>query len=268
MGNKEDWEEVEKSVKDVEAKKIEEYRGLNYAEELQKKITKTINKTVKKFSKKILRPILIIAIIIIMFFIITIALAYFDGIISSHNINVKESIEKSQHIKIKQISADVNRKEYSGEYYFQIKKYPQITFKAIKHFGQEKNDLKEQLTKYLFKSWENPKKNEFKVIENQKDDGLLEFKVYIEIDSYEELLEKTKLILEFLNYAEKWNNDNGRIVYLWQQKEGQYVMPLYDVCLKKDDFIFFPYTGLFQTENQIIENAKQLYNNILLNKEN
>ena len=35
-----------------------------------------------------------------------------------------------------------------GEYCFEIKKYPLIKFKAIKHFGKKKNDLIDQLNKY------------------------------------------------------------------------------------------------------------------------
>ncbi len=62
--------------------------------------------------------------------------------------------------------------------------------------------------------------NVIKVTENTNTEGLLEFKAYIEIETYEELIEGTEIILEFLKYAERWNKDNGKVVYLWQQKEG------------------------------------------------
>lgn len=147
-----------------------------------------------------------------------------------------------------------------GEYYFEVKKCPQIKFKAIKDYGQEKNDFVDNFYKYLFENWNSPEKKKFTLIENKNEDGLLEFKAYIEINTYEELLDGTQIILDFLNYAEKWNKDNNKVVYLWQQKEGQFVMPLSSsICLKEEDFIFSPYTGCFQTSDEIIENAKEIW---------
>lgn len=39
--------------------------------------------------------------------------------------------------------------------------------------------------------------NVIKVTENTNTEGLLEFKAYIEIETYEELIEGTEIILEF-----------------------------------------------------------------------
>lgn len=132
----------------------------------------------------------------------------------------------------------------------------------MKHFGQERDDLVENLNKYLFENWNSIEKNKFKVTESENTEGLLEFKAYIEIETYEELIEGTKIILEFLEYAEEWNKDNGKVVYLWQQKDDQFVMPMNNIYLMKGNNPIVPHSGLFQTSDEIIENAKQIYKEI------
>lgn len=150
-----------------------------------------------------------------------------------------------------------------GEYCFEIKKYPLIKFKAIKHFGQEKNDLIDQLNKYLFDNWNSDKKDKFETSENKSEEGLLEFKAYLRINTYEELIEGTQIIIEFLKYTEEWNEQNDRVVDLWQQKEGQFVMPMYNIYLMKDNKPIVPHSALFQTADEIMENAKKIYNNLI-----
>lgn len=161
------------------------------------------------------------------------------------------------------------KKDMFGEYYFELKKCPEIKFKANKNFGNHQDDLCDRLTQYLFNNWNHPKKNKFKVIQyyrGEKDlnqNGLLVFNAYIEINNYDELMEGIQMIVDFFNYGEQWNKDNGKVADFWQQKEGEFVLPLWDVYLMKDGKIIQPYSGTFQTEDEIIEKAKKLYNELL-----
>ncbi len=66
-----------------------------------------------------------------------------------------------------------------------------------------------------------------------------------------------------MEYAEKWNKDNGKVVYLWQQKDDQFVMPMNNIYLVKEDNPIVPHSGLFQTSEEITENAKKIYNELL-----
>ena len=161
------------------------------------------------------------------------------------------------------------KKDMFGEYYFELKKCPEIKFKANKYFGQEQNDLYDNFTQYLFNKWTHPKKNKFKVSQyyrNEQDfirNGLLVFNAYIEINNYEELLEGTQIILDFLNYAEQWNKDNGKVVDMWFNMNGEFDLPIGGIYLKKDGKIIQPYSGTFRTEDEIMEKAKKLYNELL-----
>lgn len=146
-----------------------------------------------------------------------------------------------------------------GEYYFKLKKFPQIQFKATKYFAQERNDLSEQLHKYLFESWNFDEKNKFKIVENRTEEGFLEYRTYIEINTFEELIEGTEIIIKFLEYEEKWNREHKKILNVWQQKEGQFIFPLGQMYLMKEDKIISPYNGWFQTSEDIRSNAKKMF---------
>ena len=69
MGNKEDWDEIEASVRKAEQKRLELHKGIDYAETTSKINKKSKNKIFSKATKKFLR------LIIITFFII--AILYF-----------------------------------------------------------------------------------------------------------------------------------------------------------------------------------------------
>ena len=266
MGNKEEWEEIEKSVKESEQKKLEAHKGIDYTNMLNKINKKPKEKTLKKLTIKILKPIIIIFCIIAGIIGFIVARDYGYNMRHSHNIDVKKDIENFADIEINEISSNLDEKGYTGEYYFELKKVPQIKFKAIKNYGAQINDLNDNIAKYIFEHWNSPQKSKFKVEENKDENDLLEYKTYIEINTYEEAVEGTKTIIEFLKYAEKWNKENGKVVNFWQQKEGQFVMPLYNVYLVKDNDRISPHSGLFETEEEIMKNLEKKYNEVVYRK--
>ncbi len=106
----EEWKEVEKSVNKADKERFEAYKGIDITEMLKK--IKPKNKATKKIVKRISKPVAVIFTIIILLIIITVAGAHLESMKDSHNINVKQQIESFKHIKINQISANLDEKGY------------------------------------------------------------------------------------------------------------------------------------------------------------
>lgn len=110
--------------------------------------------------------------------------------------------------------------------------------------------------KYLFENWENPEKDRFVVEQELTEQGLLSYKTYLEIETYEDLINATDLLIDFLNYEEKWNKDNDKVINIWWHKEdGEYIVPIGKIYFIKNGNMILPYNGLFQTESEIREQA-------------
>lgn len=262
MGRKEDWKEIEEFERKKEQENIEKY-GINVTKKYEELKNKSKDSTKKRAIIKIVRTFLKTIIVLLTIFVIfnfyTVFKIVFSNITSAHNVNVKESIESSTNIKIELISKNEDEKKFKGEYYFKVKKCPEIHFFATKNYGQEKNDLSENLHRYLFEKWDNPNKNKFEKYINRTNEGFLEYKTYININTYDELLEGTELIIEFLEYVEKWNIENGKVINIWYKGDDEFVYPLGQIYLMKNDNIITPYREWFQTKEGIIKEAKEQY---------
>lgn len=118
MGNKEDWEDVEKSVRKAEEKKLKSYKGIDITEMLKRKNIKSKNNINGKIIKFVSKRLVVIFTIISVFIIVIIVGAYLDSIKNAHDIDVKQHIESFQHIKINQISANLDEEEHNRRILF------------------------------------------------------------------------------------------------------------------------------------------------------
>ena len=110
MGNKEDWEEIEKSVRKAEQRRLASHKGFDYTEKLNKISKKSKTKIFSKLSKKVFKRIIIMFSIIAIPIIFIVARDYLYQIRHSHNIDVKHDIESTKYIEINQISATLDEK--------------------------------------------------------------------------------------------------------------------------------------------------------------
>lgn len=94
MGNKEDWEEVEKNVKESENRRLASHKGTDYSDMLEKINQKPKEKTISKATKKIFKLAIIIFCTIAIIIMIIIAKDYMYQLRHSHNVNVKDDIER------------------------------------------------------------------------------------------------------------------------------------------------------------------------------
>ena len=118
MGNKEDWEDVEKSVRKAEEEKLKSYKGIDITEMLKRKNIKSKNNISGEIIKFVSKRLIVIFTIISIFIIITIVWTYLDSIRNAHDIDVKQHIESFQHIKINQISANLDEGEHNRRILF------------------------------------------------------------------------------------------------------------------------------------------------------
>ena len=78
------------------------------------------------------------------------------------------------------------------------------------------------------------------------------------------MLEGTETIIRYLQYIENWNKENKKVINVWYQKEGQFVIPdNANFFLEKDGEHISPYNTMFQTADEIRENSKIQYIEII-----
>ena len=202
MGNKEDWEELEKWQENQNTDVVDKY-GINIYDKDRTKENKKIE-MITKVMNKILKVILgiiifllIIAIIAAFSFIIT----RFSTVNKSVNADIND-ITRPFGEKVEIVSKDVDEKE-NGEYILRIKSNKNIVFKAIKNFGDMQDDFLENAKKYHFENWEDSDKSSFIVDESTDENGLLDYDIYIQITSYNEIDEATKKVVKLANYSEE-----------------------------------------------------------------
>ena len=262
MGNKEDWEEIEKWNRERNEKNRLKYKldlsNMDREEAKMKNFIKVLNTTGKGI--KVLGSIIAIVILCIIFVFIKIVLS---NMRSSFYVDVEKEIETLKGVKVELISKDVveapGYKNENGIFYFKIKNFTELQFNVIKKGGQSINDYDSNLQKYLFTNWESDDKKYFKTEEYIDTDELLYYRNYIEITEYDDLKQATEKIINFLEYAENWNDKNNIIKYKYQ-KEGQYcVAPIGMIYIKIKDKIISPYSELYITANKIRENAENFY---------
>ena len=263
MGNKEDWEEIEKWDRERNEKEQLKYgidlSNMDKEEAKVKRFVKTLNITGKGL--KVLGIIISIVVIFIIFTLINIVLS---NMRSSFYVDVEKEIETLKGVKIELISKDVveapGYKNENGTFYFKIKNLPEVQFNVIKNGGKSLNDYDSNLQKYLFNNWNSSEKEYFETEEYIDQDGLLYYSNYFRISEEKELELATERILDFLQYAEDWNKENKIIKYKYQ-KEGQFcVAPIGMTYIKINDKIISPYSELYITTDKIRENAKEIMN--------
>ena len=231
MGNKEDWEELEKWEESRKQEQKEKFR-LDFSEIQKDKEHKGVNTVVKgmKIAGKtikiggIITAIIVIAIVILIFDLII------SNINSKTNVNPEKTIESMYNTKIDLVNKDIDEKE--------------IQFTAIRRFGNLSEDYMDNCHKYYFDKWENESKSNFVVNENRTGD-ILEYDTYIKINTYEDLDKAMKNINDFVSYCGKNFSASWRIY------------------LKKGDYIIYPYQQEGITKEEASKNAKEIFKNIV-----
>ena len=266
MGKKEDWEELEKWNQRKEEENKEQY-GIDLSN------ISNEHKKIKKFSRalnftgKIFMGGGIIILIRGLFLLLVIVSIILSNQKNSFSIDVKKDIETSHFCKVKLISKDVVKSyglnNENGIYYFEVIKCPEIKFTAIKNGGINKYDYVGHLQKYLFDNWDNPEKEKFKTEEYTSTNGLLNYRNYIETSSFEEVMQSTECIIQFMQYAEHWNAENKVIKNPFQHKNTLFIAPLGGTFIRFKGYDILPYSESCMTEDAIRENSKRQYFEIL-----
>ena len=97
-------------------------------------------------------------------------------------------------------------------------------------------------------------------MEGLDENGMLNYEIYINVDKVGDIEQATEYLINFLEYAEKWNKEN-KIVKISQQKNNQFVVPIWRIYIKIQEKRIYPYNMMFQTADEIREEVKKQYYN-------
>lgn len=190
--------------KDEEELKEWKEKNLNYVEtygidifnekENSKKVTQTI-----EIINKIIKVILIIFAIGVVVFTFALLIYRWKIVYDKVHINPKKTIESMYHIKIKEISKDVNEYD-NGKYIFALKDNTEIQFNAYVEWTSMVEDYTDNCQKYYFEHWQNENKLQIKTEETYTN-NILKYEQYIEINNKEEIENAVKLMYDFVMYV-------------------------------------------------------------------
>lgn len=238
MGNKEDWEKIENFEQGKQINTINKY-GFDIYENFQKKTSKEYFKK-KRYFKRI---IIVISIIILIFLILNYCLDIFKYM-RINELNGQYSLSFNEEKAGLNIIGN-------GFLIYKVEEIPELEIHAFLHRANDIfiEDTTERMYKYFFEKWEDPDKSKFHVEESYEDytyglrkekNWFLKFKTYIEVNSYEEMLEATEIIIRFRKYM-------------------SYPKMLIDSYIKYGDRFILPHNVSHQTDDEIREMAKKLF---------
>lgn len=240
MGNKEDWEELERwnenRIQQEREKYKIDYNKINLKKENEKveHLVKGLNITGKTFK--------IFAIIIFIIGTLSVLLmlySNFHNIKEQTNVTVVGTIDNMYNVKIKVISQDIDEKG-NGVYKFELKDNSEIKFTAIKKFGKLEEDFLDNSHKYYFNKWNSEYKKYFEVNTSITDE-ILDYDTHIEIEKYEDVEKSINIISEFAEFC------GTKFYYSW------------DIYLEKDNKRIYPYFKSGMSKEETIEKAQEQY---------
>ena len=242
MDNKNDWDELEKwnTQRIINEKEKSKF----YYEEFNR--NEKVDTVVKglKVTGGVFKLITFIVILIIVFISGVFVHMYLSNLRGKVTIDVVPTIQNMYSIKVKVISKNVD-KEKDGIYRLQLKNNKEIQFTAIKEGNSLKEDYLDRTHLYYFNKWNSNNKEKFKINENINNE-ILEYDMYIEINSYEDIEDAVNIMFEFEEFCKE------KFFRLW------------DIYLIKENKRIYPYQNNTITREEAINYSKEIYNYFLV----
>lgn len=252
MGNKEDWEEIEKWAENEKLKKQDTFK-MNLDKINLEKNTKRIN--IVAMSLGLLLKSFKALIFLIIAGIVFLVFMYAKNTFSKVSINDPETLYNTK-IKVVSKSIDENGNEICD---IVLKKKKDLHFQAIN--DGKMDDFEDNLQKYIFNSWNSETKKQFETEEEKNQYGLLTYFNYLNANTKEELEEKTEYIIEFIEYAEKWNKEY-KIFKFDGQEEGKFIVPVMNIYIQIAERKIYPYSHRYTTPEELKAEVMKQYESI------
>ncbi len=231
MNNKKEWNEIEEDNKKRKSNIVGQY-GFDIEEYTKEKLSKESQEKEKKRNKRI-KVIIVLVIILGIFLQINSISKQGKNRIEEKVINEVENTSFNEDVEI------VSEQTYwkgRGFYKLRVKDTPDIVYNAVvtgDDFGKTgySDDFQSRYYKYYFEKWEDEEK--YKFIPNEvyedctyglitKKNWRLTFYTYIEVNTYEEMLEATEDINRLLEFI-----GNRKIPVLSYIKVGdKFIIPV------------------------------------------
>lgn len=190
MGNKEDWEKIEKWNKLREEELKKQYGGIDVIE-LQKKSEKS-EKIIKKTNKiggkiaKVIAIFYIIFIILLLIIGMSVYIMKLEEIQNEVNVDVTKTLGQWRNMDFKIIAEEIDDKG-NGTLQLETNGKIQIKFDVIKQFGGFEHNYDDECLKYFFEKWDSKLKNIFNVETGTKENGLEKYVIYANIEKISQI---------------------------------------------------------------------------------
>lgn len=249
MSNENDWKELEEWELQ---RKLQEKEKLGI--DLDKidipKQEKKINKLVKrlKFTGKVSKYFAFTLFILFGFAIFSYIILNFSNIRARVNVDIEQSLKNIYNVNIEVVAKDVDEKG-NGKYIFKAINNNDIQFTAIKNFGSLTQDYPARSHKYYFELWNSGEKGNF-IVNEFIDNDILTYETYINIEDVEDLEIAINEIVNFVNFC------------------GEKFYPNWNIYLQKDGRRIYPYSSYNMTAEDVMNNAKKIYNEMFTKNKN
>lgn len=207
MENKKDWKKIEEDEQKRKSNIIGKY-GFDIEEYTEEKLKKESIEKRKKRSKTI--KIAVVLFIVLCIFI------QLNSVSMKSKLKIEENLIediKSAYNEDVEIISDQTYWRGKGFYTLRLKDIPEIEYNAVvtdnNFYEGYSSDFVSRYYKYYFENWKD--ENKYKFVPNEvyednvykffkRENERLTFYTYIEVNSYEEMLEATEDIIRFIEY--------------------------------------------------------------------
>lgn len=239
--NNNDWKEIEEYAKKEKENMINEY-GIDIRSNFERKTSK---ESIKK--RMLIKKIVILGTILLVIFFFFISWCNLSRL--KYKMARIGTIEDVYNIKVEEKAVNVNLKG-NGFLTYKIDGLNNLEIHALsKDDYTFINDLESRMYKYFFEKWEDENKYKFSIEENYEDYSynlttkkgwILNYKTYIDVNNYEEMLDATELIIKFRKYT-------------------QYPNIIMESYIRFNNQTILPHNVSSQTDDEIRESAKEQY---------
>ena len=219
--NNGEWKDIEEREEIKKSGEIQKY-GMDISEYFK---VHTSDKNVEKR----LRKKRFFSIVIIFLILFTIVYSRYDYNVIKYTRKVKDLVQMNCSSKI--IEKDrIMFMSGNGFYTFELENNPEIITHAFMKDDKFGTDINARIYKYYFEKWNSPNKRFFIVNESYKDvsylfinkkDWILNYKTYIDVNNYSEMLDAFEKIVEFISYM----GDSYVLIDSYIRFNGELILP-------------------------------------------
>lgn len=215
MGNKDDWKKLEIWDDDRKRAEIKKY-GIDITKEQNTKKVEIFSKTLNK-TWDIVYKVVCVLIVLIAIYLLSVYIKSFNELNRRLDIDIIKEMEGRYSVEFVSDGQELDENG-NGRYLLSHKENRNIKFSVIKNRQEVEDDYPDKSLKYCFENWVSEYKSIFNVEEYTKENGLLSYSLYANVNKFSEIDKILEGYLDLKKASERYFSNAWNITI----KDGKY----------------------------------------------